>query len=697
MTAPRRVRRREARARAGAPPRRPRPRRPPPPFRVGRPDLAAFAAAVLGPLALYAATMPRTVVLEDDGLFLMAGSLLGVGHPPGYPVYTLIVHLFTRLPFGDPAVLGHLSSAVLGALACGTLFACARVLAASRIPALAAAWLFGVSEQFWSQAIITDVYTFNALLFFAVYALVLWAVRDRRYGRPLTAAAVLWGVALANHWPLTVLATPGLVVALAPAWRAVMPRLPALLGGAFAAAALPYAWMAWLSNQGPVINFLGPIDSWGDLWHFVSRQIYADVDASPSAGWGDRTRFMGWLAADLARQATPPGTAIAGLGLWAMARRAPVAASGALAMLGNSVVLIGLLGFDFEPMRLAVFRPYALICYGVVALWAAVGLQWAMARAAARGWPAAAPAALLGAAMVAWSGAAGWHVNDRSRADSAERHADVVFDLLPPDAVLFVAEDIAFPVAYLNAVKGRRADVTIYNHDGLLFGNRLFDPRATPEGARRRARVGFMRDVGKPVFLWPSISRAGLAVENHGFLNEVLDGAAAGTVNLTYNDRAARYFAELLDRRPVGIWERALRYSLLVRYGTYLGLAALSGSPVLLDPLAPLLERAEGCYPCLLSMADVLLDNRAVGHADRVAGWLDRAETLRGEALTKRESARVFYEQGRLAELTGDPDRAAARYRRAFAIYPHPDRDAGRALRRLDSAGVPGVRVSPSD
>ena len=84
----------------------------------------------------------------------------------------MIVHLFTQLPFGDAAVLGYLSSAVLGALACDALCCCARLLRASPVPAQTAAWLYGVSEQFWSQAIITEVYTVNALLFFAAYTLV---------------------------------------------------------------------------------------------------------------------------------------------------------------------------------------------------------------------------------------------------------------------------------------------------------------------------------------------------------------------------------------------------------------------------------------------------------------------------------------------------------------------------------------------
>ena len=102
--------------------------------------------------------------------------------------------------------------------------------------------------------------------------------------------------------------------------------------------------------------------------------------------------------------------------------------------------------------------------------------------------------------------------------------------------------------------------------------------------------------------------------------------------------------------------------------------------------MAPLFERADHCYPCLLGMAGSLLDNDAAGHAGRIADWLARAETLRDRALGKQESARVFFEQGRLAELTGDAATAAARYRRAFAIYPHPDVDAGAALRRLGIA-----------
>ncbi len=714
------------------------------PLGAARTDAAALAAAVLGPLALYAATLPRTVVLEDDGLFLMAGVHLGVAHPPGYPIHTLIVHLFTRLPFGNPAVLGHLSSALLGALACGALYGCARLLRASPGPALTAAWLFGVSEQFWSQAIITEVYTLNALLFFAAWALVLLGARNPGRGWPLWGAAVAWGAGLANHWPLMALATPGLALALLPAWRAVLPRLPGLLATAFASAALPYAWMVWLSQQSPAISFYGPIEGWSDFWYTVSRQGYVDVDASPAAGWVDRAGFLGWFAADLVQQTTLPGAVLAAVGLGALARGslagavvprsdapagAAVAAgsgtlagaaagSGVLALLGNSVVLILLLGFDFDPFRQAVFRPYPLICYGVAALWTAAGLQWAMDRlpdraAAPAGRPgapvargrgrrsrgpgtaraAALPAALAGATMAAWSAAAGWPANDRSDDDFAERYAEVVFDLLPPGATLFVYGDAIAPLGYYRHVEERRPDVSMYNLQGLVFENRLFDPLASTEEAQQRALDRFVAAAADPVFLLAdaNLHPTGRGLGHDGVLLEVLGEGTAGTVDLIHDERGERYFLELLDRRPVDRWEATRRNELLWRYGNYLGLVVLAGSPLFLEPMAGLFERADDCYPCLLAMAGALLDNDlaaqldddAAGHAGRVAGWLVRAEGLRDQAMSKGESAKVFFEQGRLAELHGDADGAAERYRQAYAVYPHPEVDAGPALHRL--------------
>ena len=602
---------------------------------------------------------------------------------------------------------------MLGALACGAVYCCARLLRASPLPALTAAWLFGVSEQFWSQAIIAEVYTLNALLFFATYALVLMGARDPRRRWPLACAAVAWGAGLANHWPLMVLATPGLALVLLPVWRDVLPRLPRLLGLALASACLPYGWMVWLSHQAPLVSFYGSIDTWSELWFFVSRAGYSGVDVSPSAGWGDRWAFAAWFAADLVRQTTLPGFALALVGLAALARRGgraglAAAGSGVLVLVGNSFVLIGLLGFDFDEFRLALFRAYPLVCYGVAALWVALGLEWLAERlpgwtagrwaARAAGvlpawWPdrgSATLAALAGAALVIVSASASWRANDRSDSDFAEWYAEVMFDLLPPDAVLFVHGDASGPLGYYHYVEERRPDVTLYNLHGLVFANRLYDPLLPPE---EKARVldRFVGSTERPVFLDldADILPGDRLRRYYGFVMEVLDEGEPGTMQLIRHPRGERYFLELLDRQPTDRWERARRNAILSHYAAYLGLILLSGAPILLEPTEPLFPLTEDCYPCLTGLAEALLENWDDGasvHADRIAGWLARAEAVRDQALTKGESADLPFLQGRLAELTGDAASAASAYRRAYVLHPHPRGEAAAALRRLGFA-----------
>ena len=64
--------------------------------------LAVFAAA----LAVYARTLMPSVPGGDSGELVAEACELGTAHPPGYPLYTLVVHLLTYLPeswFGQMA------------------------------------------------------------------------------------------------------------------------------------------------------------------------------------------------------------------------------------------------------------------------------------------------------------------------------------------------------------------------------------------------------------------------------------------------------------------------------------------------------------------------------------------------------------------------------------------------------------------
>ena len=689
--------------RANAPPRRGKPSSRPPATPRAVPvavewrarDWLALAVSVLAPLLLYVLTLPRTVVLEDDGLFLMVGAHWGIAHPPGYPLYTLIIHLFMQLPFGSPAFLGHLSSAFLGALACGGVYACARLLGASRVPAVTAAWLFAASEHFWAQAIIAEVYTLNALLFFATYALILSGVRRPHNRKIWLAAAVVYGLSLANHWPLMALAFPGLLVAAWPAWRTVRRRLPELAAAAAASAALPYAWMVLRSLQEPLMSFYGAIDSVKALVKYISRQDYAGVDVSPSAGWGDRLEFLGWFGNEVVWQLTLPGFVLMLVGLNALFRRGQTAEaySGLLVFAGASVVLIALLAFDFESFSVAVFRPYSLVCYGLAALWLAVGFQSLLEHrfvAAAAPWLKTGVAALAGLGMTAASVHAHWAINDRSGSDFTERYANAVFGLVPQNAVLLVYGDTdTASLGYYRFVEQRRPDIALMNVQGILYGNRLYPPHLSQRKKEDRLRA-FVRTTERPVFLTTNAADRKMftdsAIRHYAFVQEVRRGGDPGSIQLQLNPEATRYFESLIASKPSDGWERYLRNLLIAQYGDFLGYALVSGDPELLGKIEPMVAVAQGSFYSLMGMSEVLMQYGNKVHWERLQGWLEQAGEMHDEALTKNLRSRLYYLQGYLYAKLERREEAITQFQKAYTAYPHPENGAINALQQL---GVP--------
>ena len=686
----------------------PGPALPDPPFRALS-DGLALVAATAGPLALYLATMPRTVVLEDDGLFLMAGEHLGVAHPPGYPVFTWILHLFMQLPFGNPAFLGHLCSGLLGALACGAVFTCARLLGVSTLPALFAAWLFAASEHVWSQAIITEVYSFNLLLFFSVYGTLLYCAR--REGVPLkllVAAAVAYGVGLANHWPLMVLAAPGLAVVLVPVWKPLLRKVPLLAVVAASTAALPYAWMVLRSQQAPAVSFYGPIRFLGavtdhrSFLFYLARRGYSQVDTSASAGWADRWEYLQWFGTQVLSQLTLAGLVLAVVGLAVLLRRRRYAeaCSGILVFLAHSVVLIVLLNFDFDYLYTSVFRPYSLVCYGLTALWLAVGAQFVLGslrgirapawRRAAR---ACSPAvAGAGLAIAAWSLHAHWPVNNRSGTNVVQRRADLLFESLPPDAILVTYGDLELaPIGYFQYVEERRPDITLVDIQGLVYGNRLFSPFA-PEERITKLLDEFVNATDRPVFLFDSDRLEAVCKSCghrfHGYVIEAVRGrGGSGTIELRSAPEAENYFMELVDQDVHDAWEYRHRGVFLQYYGRYLGLLVGSGDPTAAKMAEPLLPYAERDFHSTIGMLETILPNWSPSVAPQAFALMERAEGLLREArLMKSEQGYFFYLKGLMELKRERREAAAAMFTKALQTHDHPTNPARERLRAIRAA-----------
>ena len=449
------------------------------------PHLVVVFVALFG---LYAYSAPRTVTLEDDGLFIMSSYFLGIDHPPGYPLLTLLGKLFTLLPVGSIALRVHLLSAFFGALTCVALWLVVRALFADAVSAYTGAVLYGLSATFWSQAIIAETYTLNTFFFFCLFylALVFLATKNLRV---LYVFAGVFGLSLANHWPLMLLSTPCLVLLLLPARREVLRASPRMLGIAFVACVLPYLWMVVRSRMDPEISFYGPISGFESLLFFVSRQGFRHVDVSQSADIADKLDYQGFLLMEMVRQYTPVGAALAGFGLVQQFRRLNLSTAFALlaGWLGSSLVLGAMLGFDYEPLMKAAIRRYPLIPYGILAVWLVLALDALTSRVRR---VAAAVRVGTFAALAAVVFLSHRDVNVRRDDTWARDYATAVLESLDKGAVLFVhGDDDSFPIGYMNRVEGFRPDVTLYNDEGLLFRNRLFRFDAPDKGRQLSAFV----------------------------------------------------------------------------------------------------------------------------------------------------------------------------------------------------------------
>ncbi len=201
-------------------------------------DWSAFWTSLLLSFGVYLYTLAPTVTLEDAGELAVAADWLGVPHPPGYPIWTMMGWVFTKV-FAfvtyrgqpNPAWSIALMSAVFGALASGItamLICCSgyHILRRSRLLAhdmdegtesvicwvsgVVCSLLFAFTPIMWSQAIIVEVYSLNAFFIVLVFLLVyMWL---RRPSRPILFwASFLFGLGLTNY---QVLLLAGLAMAI---------------------------------------------------------------------------------------------------------------------------------------------------------------------------------------------------------------------------------------------------------------------------------------------------------------------------------------------------------------------------------------------------------------------------------------------------------------------------------------------------
>ncbi len=255
--------------------------------------------AGLPPLVIYTATASGFAHWFDSGEFVAAAADFGISHPPGQPLAAIVLGAANLLPLGPLAFRMALLCALFNTFAVVAMtFAIERTFRAGDaikpslcFPiALAAAWWVGGTYAWWFQAVRPEVYAIQAaLLAFAIERLVRVSFEGPEGDvRPLFHAALAFGLALANHHFIALLA--------------LMPALWLLIGiqktfgwrpigwsSVFVGAGLlTYLFLPIRALEEPFLN-LGDPSSLGRFWWVVSAKAFQkSVEPDAVAPFGER-------------------------------------------------------------------------------------------------------------------------------------------------------------------------------------------------------------------------------------------------------------------------------------------------------------------------------------------------------------------------------------------------------------------------
>ncbi len=426
-------------------------------------------------LLVYLLTMAPLLTWEhagrDGGDLVSAARFLGVPHPTGYPTFTMLAWLFTRLPLGSVAWRVHLFCGLAGVAAVVGLYLAGRRSAvaahghgAATLGAAVGALCLAFSPLFWGHSLIAEVYT----LHLCFIALILWLMLRWRDGEgALPLAALAFGVGLGNHITLTFLALAILPLLWSGrerlSWRVVLKSALALGAGC-----LVYFYLPWRAAADPVINWGDPDDLQG-FWWAVSGQGYRRFFfALPGNELWPRLREWLLLSND---QFIPLAWPLALWGWYDLARRDRWLALGTL--LHAAMNLVYSVGYDVSDAFVHLLPVYLYLAWwigrGAAALWTATrqwrDTIWQGRRKLVNGVVVVGLLALpLLSLLQEWGG---MDLTDDRR---AHNYATEALEAVEPGALIVVGSDAhTFALWYYRYVEKLRTDVAVVNYPMLSF------------------------------------------------------------------------------------------------------------------------------------------------------------------------------------------------------------------------------------
>jgi len=449
--------------------------------------------AVLGLLTvLYILTCPRDLswahYSQDSGDLITAAYNLDIPHPTGYPLFTMVGHIFTRLNFGlfsapplpwnNPAfkmilfvILTSIANLYLfWRIHCRLQDKLGLAVAGKPIGSVAATigcMALGTSYLYWSQSIIAEVYILNLFFVDLTLLIILILISDSTH-RPKPggwfALGLAAGLGLFHHLTYGLFLPGFLILTISCLKKPGRREIGALIAGILLSM-LPLLYLPIRSIQDPPMDTQNP-ENWRNFIYLITAVAYRKY----AFDYPVREMIHHLYSFNLGEQFGAPGVLLicVGIGAGVLLRNRTSRAFVSFCLISTGFVLFHVTNYnvtDRTVFSLPAFLPMAhLLTLGGTLIFEFLSRQRGRTRNALRN--IIIVALIIGAAI--WQGAMvrhafSWGI-DVSQNQDAKQFGSKAFANLDKDAIIFAVTDgKSFSLIYHRYIlfRGLREDVDI--------------------------------------------------------------------------------------------------------------------------------------------------------------------------------------------------------------------------------------------
>ncbi len=248
-------------------------------------DTIILLLSLIAIFQIYIYTMPPAFKSNDSPETITSAYMLGISHPPGYPLFTMAAKIFSWLPIGAPAFRINLFAVFLAMI---VLFFSYFLLKQNtwlifgyedKIINFFSVFILAFSFIFWNQAIEAKggIYILN-LLFLAILmylSIKLFRGLNIKY---IYLMAFIYGLSLSNHWPSMIILLPVFGYLVFKYRQKIDQKNIITMVLLLFTGLSPYLYLPIRAGTDGIFVFMARTNTWENFWWTILRNAYTYLE-----------------------------------------------------------------------------------------------------------------------------------------------------------------------------------------------------------------------------------------------------------------------------------------------------------------------------------------------------------------------------------------------------------------------------------